>query len=117
MPVEGVQNVGIVIPTGTQTDIQVEAMIGSIGRQLNPNATSQIDMYPYVFTGETSGWSNTQTVTLPANTPLSPNPTPSPETTPSPLPNPYVTPIIGVTIMVIVFLASLSLLIYLIKRK
>jgi hypothetical protein len=123
IPVEGVQNVGIVIPTGTQTDIQVEAMIGSIGRQFNPNATSQLDMYPYVFTGETSGWSNTQTVTLPANTPLSPNPTSSPATTPTQTPSqePQQTDqnqtITVVAIAVVVIGAYLGLLIYLIKRK
>lgn len=87
IPVEGAQNVGIVVPTGTQTDIQVEAMIGRISRQFNPNATSQIDMYPYVFSGETSGWSNTQIVTLPTKTPLNPNPTSSsPTTTPTTCP-------------------------------
>ena len=116
IPVEGVQNVGIVIPTGTQTDIQVEAMIGSIGRQFNPNATSQIDMYPYVFTGETSGWSNIQTITLPANTPLSPNPTSSPTTTPTPTPS-QIPLIIGGAITAVVIVAGLVLLIYLIKRK
>jgi hypothetical protein len=107
--------VGIVIPTGTQTDIQVEAMIGSIGRQFNPNATSQIDMYPYVFTGETSGWSNAQTVTLPANTPLSPNPTPSPAATPTPTTSQE--PIIVVTIVLAIICVGVGLLIYFIKRK
>jgi hypothetical protein len=121
LPVEGVQNVGIVIPTGTQTDIQVEAMIGSIGRQFNPNATGQIDMYPYVFTGETSGWSNTLTVVLPANTPLSPNTTSSPATTPTPPssqePQQIEQIILGVTIIVAVLVIGLGLLVYLIKRK
>jgi hypothetical protein len=124
IPVEGVPRVwGRVIGTGIQTDIQVEAMMGSIGRQFNPNATSQIDMYPYVFTGETSGWSNTQIVTLPANTPLTPNPTISPATTPTPMP--YQEPqqidqteiIIIVAVSATIIIAGLSLLIYLIKRK
>ena len=58
---------------GSQTDIQVQAMIGQIGWGYNPNA-SQIDMYPYKFEGQTSSWSPTQTVTVPANTPLSSTP-------------------------------------------
>jgi hypothetical protein len=69
LPVEGAVFEGITIPTGAQTDIQVEAMIGYIGR----NASAYL--YPYVFFGGLSGWSNTQTVTLPANIPLSPTPT------------------------------------------
>ena len=84
IPVEHVPRVwGRVIGTGTQIDIQVEAMIGIIHRQLNPNATGLLDMYPYVFTGETSGWSNTQTVNLPANTPLNPKVTPEPSPSPT----------------------------------
>jgi hypothetical protein len=82
IPVER-QNMGIQIPAGSKTDIQVQAMIGRIGRVFNPNSTSQIDMYPYRFIGETSGWSNTQTVTLPANTPLSPTPSASHTSTPT----------------------------------
>lgn len=51
-------------PSGGQIDFQVEAMIGYVHRVYNPNATSQLDLYPYVFTGETSGWSETQTITI-----------------------------------------------------
>ncbi len=39
-------------------------MIGWIHRVFNPNSTDQLTMYPFVFSGETSGWSNTQTITL-----------------------------------------------------
>ncbi len=52
------------VPTNSIVEVQVEAMIGYIHRGYNPNHTSQLDMYPYVFTGETSGWSNTQTIIL-----------------------------------------------------
>jgi hypothetical protein len=55
------------VPANSILDVQVEAMIGYIHRGYNPNHTSQLDMYPYVFTGETSGWSNTQTITLSDN--------------------------------------------------
>ena len=53
--------------SGGQVDFQVQALIGYVSRIYNPNATLQIDMYPWAFTGETSGWSNTQTVNVPSN--------------------------------------------------
>jgi hypothetical protein len=70
---------------GDKVDFQVQAMIGEIQRVFNPNFTSQIDMYLYVFTGESSDWSNTQTITIPASN-ASPTPTPTvPEVTQSPV--------------------------------
>ncbi len=83
IPLSNLSEVGIPIPEGTQTDIQVEAMIGYVSRVYNPNATSLLDMYPWEFTGQTSGWSNTQTVTIPANVPLSSSPAPSSSTSTS----------------------------------
>jgi hypothetical protein len=62
------------IPQGGTVDFQVEALAGSVHRGYNPNATDQLNMYPYVFTGETSGWSNTQTATVP-QTDATPSPT------------------------------------------
>jgi hypothetical protein len=60
-------------------DFQVQAMVGSIHRVFNPNATNQLEMYPYIFSGGTSDWSNTQTITIPeTSTSPSPNPTPTP---------------------------------------
>ncbi len=67
----------IIAPANSVLNVQVEAMIGYIHRVYNPNATDQLSMYPYVFTGETSGWSNTQTITIP-------EPSPSPSLPPSP---------------------------------
>lgn len=72
--VEGSQALGPVIPTGAVTDIQVEAMIGHVGR----NNTMIPYPYPYVFFGETSGWSSTQTVTLPPKSAFTASPSPSP---------------------------------------
>ena len=87
------------IPNGSQIDFQVEALIGSYtdtivpiypGHALSP--TTHVE----VFSGETSGWSNTQTITVanstittPLLTPtLTPTPTlmssPSPSLIPSP---------------------------------
>ena len=69
---------------GTQTDIHIEAMIGEIGRQYNPNATSPLGMYPYTFHGETSDWSKTQTISIPASVPITSSSSSNPSAT---LPN------------------------------
>jgi len=64
------------LTAGDKIDFQVQAMIGSIQRVYNSNFTNQLDIYPYVFTGETSDWSNTQTITIPASSSSSaPSPT------------------------------------------
>jgi len=67
------------IPAGATVDFQVEAMVGNIFR-ISPEFASG-----YEFRGETSGWSSTQTVTIPAAS-NSPNPTspPDPSITPAP---------------------------------
>jgi hypothetical protein len=83
-------------PAGAQVDFQVEAMNGYVHRVFNPNATNQLEMYPYEFTGEESGWSNTQTITINTNdattlftspSPSSPTPTPTSSESPSPSEN------------------------------
>ena len=51
-------------PPDAQVDFQAKAMIGYVHRVSNPNFTSQLDMFPYVFTGEESRWSSTQTITI-----------------------------------------------------
>lgn len=97
-------------PPSAQVDFQVEAMIGYI---------HHVDAMPFsadVFEGETSGWSNTQTLTIGE----SQTPTPSPANSPTPSPQPAsteLTTIIGATIIAIALGAGLGLLIYLIKRK
>jgi hypothetical protein len=76
---EGATEFQYQIPAGKTTDIQVKAMIGHIERGFNGNATNQIEMYPYIFVGQTSEWSNTQTVTLPSKVPITiSSPTQSP---------------------------------------
>jgi len=68
------KKVGI-LPTSGQVDFQVEAMIGYRIRSWKYIAGEQ--MLPYVFEGEKSGWSNTQTITI-----LDPSvPSPSPSST------------------------------------
>ena len=61
------------LTAGDRIDFQVQAMIGSIHRVFNPNFTNQLDIYPYVFTGETCDWSNIRTITIPSSE-LSPTP-------------------------------------------
>jgi lipopolysaccharide export LptBFGC system permease protein LptF len=56
------------IPSGGQVDFQVEAMIGYVSRT--------VGFASWYFAGQESGWSNTQTLTIP-ETSSSPNPTPT----------------------------------------
>jgi hypothetical protein len=60
----------ITIPSGGKEDIQVQALIGSIGR----NASAP--MAPYTFYGTQSDWSPVQIITVPSSS-LSPSPTPT----------------------------------------
>lgn len=59
------------LPVGTtHIDVQVEAFIGYVHKANGGYLAG------WVFTGDTSDWSNTQTITVPANTPqLTPTPT------------------------------------------
>lgn len=121
IPVDGVQYIGTTISTGAQTDIQVEAMIGRISRQFNANATDQADLYPYVFIGTTSGWSDIQTVTLPPKTPLSPTsstatsmPTATPVNNP---PNSILLSLAIIFLVVIAFLVAVIISLLLHMRK
>ena len=96
------------LDSDAQIDFQVEAMVGYLSRT--------VEFASWHFTGETSGWSSTQTLTLGENQ----TPTPSPEITPTPYEEPQSTEqtvIIGLAITVAVLAVGLGLLIYLIKRK
>ena len=116
--IEG-ENMGVRVLAGTQIDIQVEAMIGYVHRD------ASIAFVPWVFSGELSGWSETQTISVPANTPLSSTESQLPSPSQSPTPAPFIEPqqadqtiiIIGVAIIVAVLVVGLSFLFYLIKRK
>jgi len=98
------------LPTNAQIDFQVQAMIGYVSRTT--------EFASWYFTGEESGWSNTQTLTIdqgqtPNSSPAS-SPTPSQQSALTPE---QVTIIIGAVIVAIVVAAGLGLLIYFIKRK
>jgi len=87
----------IEFPYGAQEDFQVEALIGYISRVNNPNATTQLEMYPYVFTGEISGWSETQTLTISA-----PDSITTPDTSPSQNSTAAMLTLLGVIVVLLV---------------
>jgi len=108
------------ISAGGQVDFQVEALIGYYTKVYDtpvPGIPGSQHPYHYEFTGESSGWSETQTITIGE----SQTPTPSPEAMPTPSEETQQTEqieaIVGVVIVVAVIVFGLSLLIYLIKRK
>lgn len=76
---------------GVQNDIEVEAMLGSIGR--NGGSPSA----PWAFTGQTSDWSNTQTITIP-----SANPSPSPSVPEFPITASLVAVLAAVTLLLVI---------------
>jgi hypothetical protein len=100
------------VPPGGQVDFQVEAMIGYVHRALT-------QMNPYIFTGETSGWSNTQTITIGTSTPTAtPNTSPSPSAEPTPNSNsePFPTTLV-VASVVLVAVIGVGLMVYFKKRN
>lgn len=120
-PTEGMdftsQTIMTKFPSGGQVDFQVEAMIGYVSRAGEP------PWYPWRFTGETSGWSETQTLTINARAPITtPNGrTASPDegaTSDDGLQHiEQLTAILGAVITAIVVSAALGLLLYFKKRQ
>ena len=106
------------IPTEGKMDFRVQAQAGYY-------TYYYLLWKVYEFNGETSGWSEIQTVniekiqTTPSQS-ASPTPTSSPETTPTPYQEPLQTEpelIMGAVIAVTIIGAGLGFLIFLIKRK
>ncbi|MCW4001461.1 MAG: hypothetical protein NWE93_14610 [Candidatus Bathyarchaeota archaeon] len=77
--------------SNSKIDFQVQALVGYVHRISNGSATNILDKFPWVFDGETSGWSATHTLTIieasstpapssatlnPSDSPLSPTQTP-----------------------------------------
>lgn len=109
-----------VLTPGTQIDFQVQALIGYVHRVYNPDATDQLQMWPWVFTGETSGWSSTQTITIPDSSTPSSSPASSMEPTQSPEPQqtePFPTLPLVTASIAIAAVAAVSVLVYFKKRK
>ena len=93
---------------GSHVDFQVQALAGNIHRVWNPNVTNQLDRYPYVFTGEESGWSSTQTITIPsAVTTLTASPNPN---LPTPTTKPTVPEFSSFAVLVLISAACLAVL-------
>lgn len=86
---------------GGIVDFQVEALIGSVHRDASTISA------PWVFDGETSGWSNTQTLIIPAST--------SPTSTPG-VPE-FSSLAIQFSLIIIVIVVAVGLLFYFKKRK
>lgn len=79
------------VSAGGQVDFRVEALIGYQTTTMVP--TPWGPGYTYEFTGETSGWSNTQTITIDTNAPTTtPATSPSQSSTPSSSSSPIITP-------------------------
>ena len=103
------------IPAGGQIDFKVEAFVGYY-------TTSEYVgifglRYYQIYTGESSGWSETQAISIPENTPLNPvpnSPTPLPSEQPQTIEQDV---ILGVAVTVAIVVIGLGLLLYLIKRK
>jgi hypothetical protein len=63
---------------GGSVDFQVQALIGSVHRISNIAGGNQspFELFPWVFDGQTSDWSNAQTVNIPeTSSSVSPSPT------------------------------------------
>ncbi|MCW4044727.1 MAG: hypothetical protein NWE94_04325 [Candidatus Bathyarchaeota archaeon] len=89
-----------VLPTEGQVDFQVEAMIGYRDRDAYVNG-----IMPYMFKGEKSGWSNTQTLTISdSSTPPEPEPFPA-------------VPVAAVAFVAVVVAVGAGLLVYFKRRS
>ena len=115
--------IGKDLAVGTKIDFQVILMYGVIGKDI-----SQGPLGPEYFSGETSGWSSTKTVTVgdtsfvPAETSPNPTATSTQNPTPTPTQNPTPTPSIPefsswtIPLLLGLMVATAGLLVYH-KRK
>jgi hypothetical protein len=97
-----VQSMYTTFPPNAQVDFQVEAMIGYLSREV-----SVIPSGGWTFNGETSGWSNTQTIIIDNN---------SSTTDPSTSPTPSASELPPLVFLVVVFLVSAVSLVVLRRR-
>jgi hypothetical protein len=108
------------IPAGGQVDFQVQALFGNFdaipyGHIIDVGGPT----YDFYFKGTTSGWSNTQTITIGISTPTAtPNTSPSPSTEPTPNSNsePFPTTLVIATIALLAVIGA-GLLVYFKKRN
>jgi hypothetical protein len=79
-----------IIPEGGQLDFRIQALIGYKTKIIDPPVPPFMEAYHYIFTGQSSDWSNTQTISIPDGavstatpSPTSSNPTTVPTSTPT----------------------------------
>jgi hypothetical protein len=101
-------------PSGGQVDFQVEAMIGYVSRKYVGDYGPF--SYPWVFTGETSGWSETRTITIPTSTSSPPDQTPTPTPDKEPQQTEPMEIILAVALTVTAVSVGVGLLVYFKKR-
>jgi hypothetical protein len=98
---------GKAIPTNGQVTFQVKAMVGYRDRGTFSNG-----MMPYVFKGESSDWSNNQTITIPTSlTPTESMPNFGPTSSPIPSYNDQ-TITLALVVIAILVISLISLLLY-----
>jgi hypothetical protein len=108
---------GLQYIAGSTIDIQVQAMIGTIHRMIVGGSA------PWFFDGQVSGWSKTQTITIPANVPLSIaypiTPTPTCQTPTSIFtPDILLTAVVVSLVVIVALLAVIAyLLVHIWKKK
>lgn len=100
-----------------QIDIQTMALVGNQVPYTDPAVQEIL----YKFDGENSGWSNTQTITIPASSTTSPTPTLPPDSTPTPNTNSNTflsdsMQLIIIAVILAVFVAVIISLLLYIKR-
>lgn len=125
IPIEGNMDGPLTAIAGSQIDIQVEALIGYVHRVVIGWGA------PWVFNGTQGSWSNTQTLSVPANVPLSPTPAPSSSTsTQKPMQTPLSTAVssasyaslllvttVALVVIAVLLAVIIFLLIYFRKRR
>ena len=99
------------IPDGSQVDFQVQTQIG----QINPIPSGMLAGDFYNFTGQTSDWSPTQTITI-GETSASTSPTPTPTSLQNPTSTPTV-PELSWLVIVPLLLSLFSVVVILRHRK
>ena len=94
-----------ILPTEGQVDFQVQAMIGHRDR-----GVYSLGIMPYVFKGEESGWSDTQTITISDSPPQTAEPFPTTSII-------LIVQFVVVATIVLVVLISAALLVYFKKTQ
>jgi hypothetical protein len=100
------------LPSEGQVDFQIEALTGYEHGISEPFGT------PRVITGETSGWSNIQTLTIPDGTiTISASPNPTPTSTENPTPTPTIPEFSWLAILPLLLLMLSVAVLSMLRRK